>query len=112
MLHRLSNPPHMRRRRALRHGAARRCAQTRGTPMRYWHGRRGFLHGMVCCVLVGSGALGSCTGDGSREATVGGTISLTAMNAAALSGLTLTFSDGSVFGVAGQPTTLTFGPDG
>ncbi len=80
--------------------------------MRYWHGWRGLLHSTVFLMLVGSGALVRCTTSGSGTATVNGTLSLTATNAAALGGLTFAFADGAVFGVAGQPTTLTFGPDG
>jgi hypothetical protein len=80
--------------------------------MRYWHGRRGLLHCTVVLVLVGSCALGGCTQGGSGTATINGTLRLTATNAAALGGLTFAFADGTVFGFAGQPTTLTFGPDG
>ncbi len=80
--------------------------------MRYWHGRRGLLHCTVFLVFVGSCVLVSCTTSGSNTVTVNGTLSLTATNAAALGGLTFAFSDGTVFGFSGQPTMLTFGPDG
>ena len=44
--------------------------------------------------------------------SVDGTVNLTATNAAALGGLTFTFTDGAIFGFPGQSTALAFGDDG
>ena len=80
--------------------------------MRHWHDQRDVLSFTVFLVLVGSLAFVSCNTGGSNAVTVGGTVNLTATNAAALGGLTFTFPEGTVFGFPGQSTTLAFGDDG
>jgi hypothetical protein len=80
--------------------------------MRYWNCRRGLLRCTGLLVLVCSVALMGCDDNGVTTATVGGTVNLTAMNAAALGGLTFDFPDATLFGFPGQSTTLECGPDG
>ncbi|HSX80979.1 MAG TPA: hypothetical protein VLQ80_20715 [Candidatus Saccharimonadia bacterium] len=80
--------------------------------MRHWHDQRNVLSFTVFLVLVGSLAFVSCNTGGSNAVTVGGTVNLTATNAAALGGLTFTFPEGTLFGFPGQSTTLAFGDDG
>jgi hypothetical protein len=82
--------------------------------MRHWPCQRNVLSFTVFLVLMGSLAFVGCNfgGTDNNKATVNGTLDVTATNAAALGGLTFTFSDGALFGFSGQSTTLAFGNDG
>ena len=80
--------------------------------MRDSHFQRDMLRFTIFLVLAGSLACVGCNTGGSDTATVGGTLPLTATNAAALEGLTFTFPDGTLFGFPGQSTDLTFDDDG
>jgi len=62
--------------------------------------------------LVGCGFSNGDNNSSSDSGSVNGTVNLTASNAAALGGLTFTFSDATLFGFPGQSTTLMFGSDG
>ena len=64
--------------------------------------------GSLACVGCNFGGNGAAN----NEASVNGTLDITATNAAALGGLTFTFSDGALFGFSGQSTALAFGNDG
>jgi hypothetical protein len=72
----------------------------------------GLLRVLAIVALMGSAALISCTTTGSTTGNVNGTVSLTAMNAAAVGGLTFAFPDGTLFGFPGQSATLALGTDG
>ena len=80
--------------------------------MRHWHSQRAGLSFTVFLVLVGFLAFVGCNTGGSDSVTVDGTVNLTAINAAALEGITFTFPDGTLFGFPGQSTTLAFSDNG
>jgi hypothetical protein len=66
----------------------------------------------IWAVFASACLLGGCAGGSSTHVSVGGTIALTATNAAAAGGLAFHFTDGSLFGFSGQDLTLTLGADG
>ena len=85
--------------------------------MRHWHCRRGLPSFTVLLGLVFSWALVGCNNNTDFDntvdkATIGGTVNLTATNAAALGGLTFAFPDATLFGFPGQSATLGWGADG
>ena len=80
--------------------------------MRHWNSGRDLLSYTVLLVLVFSLALVGCNDTSGNTATVNGTVSLTATNAAALGGLTFDFPDATLFGFPGQSTALALGADG
>lgn len=79
--------------------------------MPHRHFRRGLPQCTAILGLMCALALGSCT-DGSDTAVVGGTISLTATNAAAIGGLSFNFPNAMIFGFPGESAILAFGADG
>lgn len=80
--------------------------------MRRWNSGRCLLSCTVLLGLVFPLTLMGCNDTGGTTATVNGTVSLTATNAAALGGLTFDFPDATLFGFPGQSTTLALGADG
>lgn len=77
-------------------------------PRRLW--QRGVP--LVALLLWTAFSSGCTSSNGNARAQVGGTIALTATNAAAVGGLAFRFVDGAVLGFAGQEATLTLGADG
>lgn len=64
----------------------------------------------IACLCVYT--LSGCSETGNDAARVDGTTNLTALNAAAVGGLTFRFADGAIFGFTGQSLSLALGADG
>jgi hypothetical protein len=80
--------------------------------MRHRNFPRGLLGGTAILALVFSWALVGCDNDGDNDIEISGLVGLTALNVAALGGLTFDFPDATIFGFPGESAALELGDTG